>query len=199
MKHSQSKPTPSTQTKSTIIQPTQPTQPISNTQIPIPSQPIIKTQNQTLQNPNSPPQLSQLNLPFNTPYSIRVNPKPVLTCLDGSKTKQSFKDEVNINSIIRRFQSTGELPLDGPSNPKYADVSNLPSYQDSLNYVNYAQEQFNSLSSEIRERFDNNPGKYLEFVSDPKNVQELIKLGLAIAKPKAEKPAETPKPTEKQA
>ena len=34
-----------------------------------------------------------------------------------------------------------------------------------------------SIPSDIRKQFDNNPGKFYEFVSNPDNKDELIKMG----------------------
>lgn len=94
-------------------------------------------------------------------------------------TKQSFKDETDINNIVKQFNKTGLLPDMIKQNPKYGDFSDSSTYQESLNLVLFAQEQFNGLSSHIRERFNNDPAKFLEFASSEKNVEEMVKLGLA--------------------
>lgn len=39
------------------------------------------------------------------------------------------------------------------------------------------------MPSEVRKRFGNNPGVFMDFVSNPDNKEELVKLGLAV-KPK---------------
>lgn len=104
-----------------------------------------------------------------------------------SKTKQSFADETNINKIIERFNKTGQLPNLIKQDPKYGDYSNPQTYQESLNTIHLANEQFESLSAKVRNKFQNDPIKLLEFVSDPKNLEEMYNLGLAIRPaPKAE-------------
>lgn len=65
-------------------------------------------------------------------------------------------------------------------NPRYGDFSDPVSYQDSLNLVLFAQQQFEALDSRVRERFLNDPARFLEFTNDPKNMDEMIQLGLAI-------------------
>lgn len=67
-------------------------------------------------------------------------------------------------------------------NPQYGDFSNVEEYQTSLNIVIRANDQFNALSSELRDRFQNDPSKFLEFCDNPQNSEELVKLGLAIPK-----------------
>lgn len=74
------------------------------------------------------------------------------------------------------------LPSLIKENPKYGDFANPLSYQESLNLVIHAQEQFNSLSSRVRERFANDPQKFLEFTSNPENAEEMVKLGLATVR-----------------
>lgn len=98
---------------------------------------------------------------------------------DQGRTKQSFKDECDINNILSRFNKTGQLPELIKSNPQYGDFSSVNDYQDSLNLVLHAQAQFAALSSRVRERFNNDPARFLEFTSNPKNAQEMIDLGLA--------------------
>jgi len=93
--------------------------------------------------------------------------------------KQYFKDECDINNILNRFEKTGILPDLIKQNPQYGDFSELPDYQQAIELVQKAQEQFTSLSAKIRDRFENDPAKFLEFATDPKNIDEMVTLGLA--------------------
>ena len=47
-----------------------------------------------------------------------------------------------------------------------------------MNQIIAEQEAFNSLPSDIRKKFDNDPAEFLEFVSDEKNNDEMIQMGL---------------------
>lgn len=94
-------------------------------------------------------------------------------------TKQSFSDECDINNILRRYEKTGQLPDRIKENPRYGDFSQPFDYQESLNIVIHAQEQFSLLSARVRERFNNDPQKFLEFTADPENLPEMVELGLA--------------------
>jgi len=105
------------------------------------------------------------------------------------RTKQSHKDECDINYIMRKFEKTGQLPDMIKSNPSYGDFSNVPDYQAALGMVEHAKEQFNALSAKVRARFNNDPSQFLAFATDPRNGAEMVKLGLAKARPKA-KPVE---------
>jgi len=111
-----------------------------------------------------------------------------------SRTKQSFRAESDINNIMRRFEKTGILPDLIKSDPKYGDFSTAPSYQESLHLVMKAHAQFESLSSKIRDRFNNDPERFLNFASDPSNTDEMVRLGLAVARstPTPSQPIPTP-------
>lgn len=119
------------------------------------------------------------------------------------RTKQSFKDECDINTIMARYQQTGQLPdLLTKNNGQYLDVTGYD-YQEAMQLVAGAHSLFAELPSHVRLRFENDPSQFLAFTSDPKNREEMARLGLLRADYKpaeppastpAEKPAEAPKP-----
>lgn len=96
---------------------------------------------------------------------------------DSPYTDQSFKEEADINTIMKRYQSTGELPvLDDPSN-NFLDVSDYD-FTEHMNAVTEAREMFAALPSTLRDRFYNSPAHFLDFVENPRNRTELAELGL---------------------
>ena len=50
-----------------------------------------------------------------------------------------------------------------------------------MNMVIAARESFMELPSAIRKRFDHDAGKFLEFVTNPDNADDLVEMGLARA------------------
>ena len=48
-----------------------------------------------------------------------------------SRTQQSFRDECDINNILRKFNVTGQLPI-GSVQPQYGDFSGITDYQSAL-------------------------------------------------------------------
>ena len=44
---------------------------------------------------------------------------------EPSLTKQSFQNECNINSIMKKWEKTGLLPHSRSSQPRYGDFSNV--------------------------------------------------------------------------
>lgn len=109
-----------------------------------------------------------------------------------SLTVQSEKDSCDINVIVRNFGVTGLIPQTTRPMLK-ADFVEVFDFQTAMNTLRSAQEHFMTLPSLVRKRFDNDPQKYLEFVEDPKNVDEMVKLGLAVKAPKEPDPPPPPK------
>ncbi len=107
-----------------------------------------------------------------------------------SKTKQSFKDETDINTIMARFQRTGMLEFVNKHEPQYGDVTAID-FQTSMERVATSREMFADLPSKVRDRFNNDPAELLEFLDNPENRDEAVLLGLAkpplAAKPEATK------------
>lgn len=114
------------------------------------------------------------------PRVVRVRERPRFSKLfvKPSMTKQEFKDECDINVLMIRYQKTGLFPQHPGSQPRFVSNIDAPDYQTALNIVITAQDEFASLNSELRKRFDNDPAKFLEFVSDPANADELVALKL---------------------
>lgn len=110
-----------------------------------------------------------------------------LACEDESLTDQSFKEECDINTIVEQFGITGQLPTDVRV-PLEGDFTTVVDYQTALNMVREADAAFMEMPANVRERFGNDPGKFVEFASDPANLEECRKLGLADPVPRAAEP-----------
>lgn len=121
-----------------------------------------------------------------------------LYCEDVSLTKQSFKDECDINNIMNKWVKNGILTHVSRYQGRYEDLSGAQDYHTSLNQVIAAQEAFETLPATIRSRFQNDPGEFLSFVSDPANLNEMKELGLIPSDvvTEAVKPADLSKSTD---
>ncbi len=100
-----------------------------------------------------------------------------LTCDDESLAIQSAEEESNINTIVRRFGLTGELPSD-VAIPRSGDFTGAPDFHTAMNLVRQAQEEFLRVPAHIRARFGNDPGNFIAFVEDDSNREEAARLGL---------------------
>lgn len=94
-----------------------------------------------------------------------------------SLVQQQFAESTRVRSILDRFMRTGMIDAN-PLPPRYEDVSAVGDYQDAMNLLTNVQGHFDALPSKIRDRFGNDPEKYLAFINDPQNIDEAIELGL---------------------
>lgn len=101
-----------------------------------------------------------------------------------SRTKQSFKDECDINAIVRRFVKTGDVSVlqVRARGAMYGDVSDVGDLQRAYSLVDAAREGFSALPAKVRERFKNSPVELLEFLLDRENFREAVDLGLVAGK-----------------
>lgn len=114
--------------------------------------------------------------------------KPTVDCSkDKVLTVQADANEVDINKLVARALK-GHPVMTSAGEPFYGDVSEFGGLQDAIMKVQEANELFAQYPWNIREKFDNDPVKFVEFVGDPKNKKELVSLGLAVPDPKAEVP-----------
>jgi phage internal scaffolding protein len=100
-----------------------------------------------------------------------------LECQDESLAIQSAKDETDINTIVRKFGLTGELPSDIKM-PQTGDFTNIPDFHTAMNIIRTTQEEFLRVPAEVRARFNNDPQRFMEFVEDDSNRDEARKMGL---------------------
>lgn len=99
---------------------------------------------------------------FKTAFSYTPALPLDLPLEDGAK--QAFKDECDINNIVRRWQSTGVFESHNSKKPVYGDFSGIPSYHESLNAILKVEDSFHELSAEERARFDNDPANFFDYV-----------------------------------
>ncbi len=100
---------------------------------------------------------------------------------DG-RTKQAFRDETDINQILKRAQKTGTISHLAKHEGRYADFSGYDFFQNQLMLVR-GREMFDDLPSEIRSEFDQSPAAFFEYVNDPENKDRLGELLPALAEP----------------
>lgn len=127
-----------------------------------------------------------------TPYNYDVDEASdasAVVCDDPSLAQQHARDECDINVIVKRFGLTGELPSNVRA-PRYGDFSDAVDYHTALNAVRAADEAFMQLPADVRIRFNNDAGAFVDFVSDDANRVEAEKLGLVL--PKAAEPNPAP-------
>jgi phage internal scaffolding protein len=97
---------------------------------------------------------------------------------DISMTQQHMKDECDINNIMAKYQKTGLITHVAKYQGIYDDFTVMPDFKTAMDTMMDAQEMFLSLPSDIREKFDNDAGAFVEFATDSRNYDEMVDLGL---------------------
>lgn len=122
---------------------------------------------------------------------LRHRPSPGIVFDEASRTQQHFKDECDIDRILKKYNETGFLvnPLEPRRPAKWGDFSSVADYQASMNRLVQVQEAFDALPSRVRERFRNDPMQMLAFLEDPANKEEAVSLGLVSPPEKSAAPA----------
>lgn len=120
-----------------------------------------------------------------------------LVTTEPSLAQQQFKDECDINNIARQFGLTGQIPQPVYL-PTFGDFSEVTDFQSALHAIQRAEASFMAMPAHVRERFQNNSQKFLEFTSDARNSDELRALGLFRDAPSpqpSQPPTVTPTPS----
>jgi len=117
--------------------------------------------------------------------SIGVRTLPKEGALEA---QQQFKDKCNINSIMRKYHKTGMIDHLRRTPGQYANLLDVKDYDSALQTVISARDSFMTLPSEVRARFGNEPQGVIDFLKDPKNYDEGVKLGLLTPRPIPETP-----------
>ena len=94
-----------------------------------------------------------------------------------SMTRQEFKDECDINQIMRRYYKTGVISHVNKYQGVYGDCP-ASDFTEAVALVERAEGMFSELPAHVRKRFENDPAQFLAFVEDESNREEAVLLGL---------------------
>lgn len=112
---------------------------------------------------------------------------------EPSMTKQSFKDECDINNILSQFKMTGIISHINEQQPMFTDLPSDFDYQSSLHTIMQAEESFAALPSMVRDYFSNDPQQFLAAFGSEDGRAKLTEWGIITPKP-AREPATDPNP-----
>jgi len=110
-----------------------------------------------------------------------VNDKPSLT-------RQDMMEDCDINVLMDRFKDLGATPFSEQRVPQYLDLTIAPDdLAGAMRTFMEADQAFSDLPAVVRKEFDNDALRFVEYASDPGNLDKLREWGLAP--PKAAPPA----------
>lgn len=138
------------------------------------------------------PKLPFVRSPYNYDMAAASH-ESGLICEDCSLTVQEQAVDADINLIVKRFGITGQLPSN-VNVPLPEDFYEVSDFHTAMAVIRDGQEAFDRMPAGVRARFENDPHQFLEFVHDETNVEECIRLGIAVRKPAS---ADAPKASDK--
>lgn len=80
-----------------------------------------------------------------------------------SLVQQHLAEEVDINTIVRRYGITADMPF-GTAQGVYGDFSGVTDYYEAAELIAFTDRQFMMLPAEVRAKFENDPQKMVEAV-----------------------------------
>jgi phage internal scaffolding protein len=104
-----------------------------------------------------------------------------VTCAEPTLTQQHFKEQQDINRIVKQYAKTG-VAVQTIRKPMPDDYVGITDYHSAMNAIRAGDDAFAELPSNIRERFNNDPAEFVDFCLDEANHEEAAKLGLAYRK-----------------
>lgn len=127
-----------------------------------------------------------------TPYNYdrdAVSRETALVCDEETRTQQQFAEDADINTIVDRFNITGQMPQNVrvPLTEEFVETID---YRSAIDKLREADDAFMQFPAKIRAEFENDPAKFVAFVSDPANVEKCREWGLANPLPTAREPVE---------
>ena len=112
--------------------------------------------------------------------TIHLNKEP-------SMVKGSFAKELDVNNIIKKYNKTGILQK---ANQFEGEFGEFASYdlREAIEKVQNAETLFMEVPSKIRAQFDNDAGAFIDYATNPQNIEQMREWNMA--------PRDTNPPTE---
>lgn len=112
-----------------------------------------------------------------------------------SKTQQSMSVDCDLNVLVKRFGIDKEPLPPAVFDPSfYGDLPDGLDLRTALDRVRDANDRFMRLPAALRAYFHNDPATLWQFVNDPANAEECIRLGLLHRPAAAQPPRDAPPP-----
>lgn len=101
-----------------------------------------------------------------------------ITFTDESLTHQEFLEETKTENIINKYIRIGANPYIPADVGNFLDCTSVSDFQTNMDKFVSVTEYFDSLPSDVRLKFNNDPRYFAQFASNPDNKSALEELGL---------------------
>lgn len=103
----------------------------------------------------------------------------VYTVTGETMTEQAHAKDTDINYILKNYTRTGMIKHAKDHAGYYDDIDGQ-TYHEMLNTVMEARNTFMEMPSAIRNKFNNDPGQFMDFVQNPDNIDEMVEMGILV-------------------
>lgn len=111
-------------------------------------------------------------------FTLQPRKRPVLDLQGETLTEQSHKESCSMQHIVAKYRKTGILDHLNSYKGSYMDLPDSYSFHEAQNIIAQAKSMFETVPSHIRADFDNDAAKYLEFIQNPENKEQIDAYGL---------------------
>ena len=126
-----------------------------------------------------------MEIKFNTAYNpAKQKPRrPIVTDnQEPTMTKQALADNANINKLIKKHGITHVVQNMSNLEVIYGDITSHD-LQEAMQMNIDAKAAFAEVPSEIRKKFGNDAGSFIDFATNPDNLQQMREWGMAPPPP----------------
>lgn len=109
---------------------------------------------------------------------IQPKARPTITC-GPSLTEQSHKESCSMQFILKKYAKTGVIEHTNQYQGQYMDLPGEMDLHQAQNIIATANSMFETLPAVIRADFENDAGKFLAFMQEPDNKDQIEAYGLS--------------------
>lgn len=113
---------------------------------------------------------------FQTAFSEKIRVESPVDSV--SLTKTSFAEELDVNNVIKKYNKTGILQKAHDFEGVYGEFHSYD-LREAIEMVNKAQDLFLEIPSDVRRKFNNDPGAFIDFATNPDNLEQMREWNLA--------------------
>jgi len=110
-------------------------------------------------------------------HAARAKVAPGTENKEPSMTNQADMKMADVNVIMKRAEQ-GMAVAANVREPLYGDFTGVDSYHEMLSRIRAIERAFLAYPADLRNRFENDPQKMIDFLDDSANDEEAVKLGL---------------------
>lgn len=126
----------------------------------------------------------------------KPGPSDGIKFTEESLTHQEFYEDTKTENIINKYVRIGANPYLPAAVGQFLDTTTISDFQTNMERFRAVSEYFESLPSDIRLQFRNDPKYFAQFASNPENKNALEELGLIPESKELSDINPTPQPTD---